>query len=363
MKKINILHIFILGLVLRMAWLCYSLPVPASDYLAYLDHAKAIHDRLPYPSKYWLPGWPALLSLFLFNNNVAWLQFISVLLHSANIFLVYFLAKKLWPGKELVSAFLFSIYPQFVMFSAILNSEGLALMMFLVALSVSVKLKNWIGSGVSGIAMAVFSLTRGEGIFYIPLVALMYHKKRLIPFLVPIMVLCGVWFLRNGGTLSTTGGVNLYYGHNPKIYGYHPLLGVDKNSVKIDREYRNRAIRYVLENPLSLAQSVWTGAKRLYTPSDYALQVSARVDTEKGKTYRKYPGQKFLVFISKFSWLILAGFGIAGLIKNRDRLIFSVILINFICYCVIFFGVARYRYVPEVFLCFAAAFIIQENNK
>lgn len=363
MKKINILHVFILGLILRMAWLCYSLPVPVSDYLAYLTHAKAIHDGLPYPSKYWLPGWPAFLSLFLFYDNHIWLGFISVLLHSSNIFLVYLLAKKLWPGKELVSAFLFSIYPQFVMFSAILNSEGLALMMFLVALNISARFKSWTGPWLSGLAMGIFSLTRGEGLFYIPLVAFMYHKKRLIPFLIPIMVLCGAWFLRNGGTFSTTGGANLYYGHNPEKYGYHPLPSIDKNNPDDDKKLRNMAIQYIVKKPISLLKSTWYGIKNQYKLSDYAMMISSRVDTKQGKIYREYPGGRFLGFISRYSWALLAIFGTAGLIKRKDPVIFLVIAINFLCYCIVFFGVARYRYIPEVFLCFAATFILQRSLK
>ena len=387
-----------LALLLRTGWLLYSQPVPVADMAEYLRLAASLlRDGCfcdPAPTAYRLPGYPAFLAVLLSaGSSRLWLGFAHVLLSTALVPLAAATAKSLAPETSRApawAALLCALNPTFVFASPLLLSEHLLLPLLFAALLLLLResARPLLAALGAGICLGAASLTRGEALFYLPVFAAAGvfaargTRRLLRPAIVAgVAVLMLVpWAARNrsaigpGAGLSTSGGVNFYYAHNRESYGWHPieqspLAGLDE----LERNRRGYEIgRAVLaeESWGERARDAWTGTRALFfTGGHYSIFWSTRAD--KNPAIGEFPGRdlrglRFLnATISPFYVALLPPVALS-LLFIRRRLsqtllsLAGLVLMNWVCYALVFWGKARYRFVSEFVFCIVAAASIAE---
>ncbi len=239
------------GFILRFCWLLYAQPIPVSDFLRYKTLAENLWDKgffgVDTPTALRTPGYPFFLAgCMVISRSDLWLQFVNISLSLIICVEVYFVAARLFHRKAAIwAALLCSLNPAFVLFSPVLASEHLFCVLILGALLLiwPANKPGFLRISLSGFLLGMSILTRGEGLFYIPLFAILAFWKvgtegqkkyglRICraTLLLVITISCLIpWYLRNakvfgpGAGLSTTSGLAFYYGHNPIKYGYFPL--------------------------------------------------------------------------------------------------------------------------------------------
>ena len=126
-------------------------------------------------------------------------------------------------------------------------------------------------------------MTRGEGLFFLPILLVMtyftFYKgaHRYLAVFVPllaIVVTITPWYICNyhvvgsGSGLSTTGGINFYYAHNDNQYGWHSLKGTvfdGKDEVHQQELGYQLGLEYLTNASLSrIARDFTIGTKSLF---------------------------------------------------------------------------------------------------
>ncbi|MFZ2095392.1 MAG: hypothetical protein WAV05_02025 [Anaerolineales bacterium] len=404
-SKLNLIHILILALLLRVAWLIYAQPIPISDFGEYRLLASNLimyHQfGYPIPTAYRLPGYPIFLALFLLvNNSNLWLGFINVLLSLLIVYFVYILASILTENIKigLIASFLAAIYPIYIFFSPILASEHLFTVLLYGGLILilspvdgrKIYITRFFAGGLLGAAM----ITRGEVIYYIPIIALLAilpskkksgeevktrNSHRIISLFL-LMIAWGIiilpWYIRNqkvigpGSGIGTSGGIMFYYGHHNENQVWEDLLA-DENlgngEATRSANAFQKGLSYIYQTPISIQlRDKVIEALRLYAPNDYPVFWSVALPRADDGTRQEKP----LPGIEIFSMLAISGYLILGtlaflalfFIKNYPPRFWITILgfalMNLLGYAVLFAATSRYRYTIEGFLCILAGSIL-----
>jgi 4-amino-4-deoxy-L-arabinose transferase-like glycosyltransferase len=393
----KILWIVILALTLRLAWMFYATPVPLGDSKSYRDAAANILDHgqigYPQPSAYRLPVYPVFIAgIMVVSRSTLWLGFSSVLLSTTLVYLMYRLVLQgtAREGIALLGALFCAVNPTFILSSSLLSSENLFSVLMMLSLLTVVGLGVPIvrRSVICGVLVGLSVLTRGEGVFYLPAVLLsgmlcgLSRRERCIAATVPALVaiICVLpWCIRNYCMeervvgLSTTGGLNAYFAHNPDYYGWQSVVGTPLeglSEVEQNKQGRILALKNIGEGGVAgLLKNVGHGTVELYlTTADYALNWSLR--KTRSDSAGPYPmndsrSTKWFRASLLLYYLLLAG-AIASLFFLRKypvrlwSMLLGVILMNWICYAWVFWGYARYRYVSEVLFCALSAIAVAE---
>jgi 4-amino-4-deoxy-L-arabinose transferase-like glycosyltransferase len=368
---------------------------PFSDYLVYHDLAAGLVSQhqfgYPDPTANRLPGYPALLSIFMaVSRSGTWLNVCNVLLHGVLTVLVFFFATRLTGTRAIgiIAALLCAANPTFVFFSPVLGSEHLfaplvfgALLLILSAQRDRPGQTLW-KTIVAGAMLGLAVLTRGEGAFYLPvflLLAMRAGASWTQKFkLAGIMALACVslltpWYLRNlhhfgsGAGLTTISGLNFYYGHNPQRYGSFRLVGYPfdgLDEVALQKAAYQQAMYYLRTDPTRLLSDVRNGTTRLYFEvANYAVHanlVMAGTTFTYGSVPRKdYPkGSRGAVKRFYIGLAALALLSLAFWKRYHNRVLIPLVLIvllNWFCSAVVFWGRPRYRYTSEIVFCILAA--------
>jgi len=284
-----------------------------------------------------------------------------------------------------VSAWVVALDLYFVFYSPVLASEHLFALMVLGSLAVGAD-----PSGehphrtavISGVLLGLATLTRGEGIFYLPVLAglLFFKKTSLVPsrpkrlLVASLAVGCAVlvlvpWYVRNriqvgpGAGLSTTGGLNFYYAHSER-YGFRPLSDTPLD----DHPTRERNAAgyqigwgFIKENPGSVLDSIVAGTRELYRPDDDGVYWSTRTHAEGERIQKDVPLLGAWSFLGKTSLQLLEVLAVLALLRRRPWtkkaawLLGGILFANWVCYAVVFFGQPRYRWMAEMAICMIAA--------
>jgi 4-amino-4-deoxy-L-arabinose transferase-like glycosyltransferase len=394
---INPLSVIVFVFVaIGFTWTLWMKPAPTSDYYAYFKLASGLLDHhqfgYPMPTARRLPGYPTLLALpMLISRSYVWLGLFNVLLCAALLPLVHRLTFSLSMGSKwtaLLAATLCALNPTFVFFSPVLATEHLFVLLFFSSLVVlfSRRLGSKTTAVFAGLLLGLAVLTRGEAAFYLPVVLFVAwttsngraRQKATRTALVIAVSVAAVlpWAVRNwvvigpGAGMSTVAGENFYFGHNPDLYGDHALSvdGLDSpNEADRQRVWFRRGWTNIADDPSSLLRDIRTGTYELFvSPGGYALW-AAMVSSTPGNhrrfiQKREHPwGTKRLLFefyrvialLSALGILIVTRIGRVG-----SFVLYGVLLMNWVCYAVVFWSKPRYRYTAEVVMCILAAFVL-----
>jgi 4-amino-4-deoxy-L-arabinose transferase-like glycosyltransferase len=391
--------LFALSVVLGTLWLLHMKPItPFSDYLVYHDLAAGLISQhqfgYPDPTANRLPGYPALLSLFMaVSRSGTWLNICNVLLQGLLTVLVFFFAARLTEKRSIgiIAGVLCAVNPTFVFFSPVLGSEHLfaplifgALLLMLSAQKDRPGRATW-KTVIAGAILGAAVLTRGEGAFYLPVFLLIAARagetwKQKLKLAGIITLVCASaltpWYLRNvhhlgrGVGLTTIAGLNFYYGHNPQRYGSFRLQGYpfdDLDEVALQKVAYQYAMYYLREDPTRLLSDVRKGTTRLYFEvANYAVHanlIQGGANVTYGSTPRKnYPtGSRGAVKRVYATMAILALLSFIFWRRHRGKVFTPLVLIvalNWFCSGVVFWGRPRYRYTSEIVFCILAAILL-----
>jgi 4-amino-4-deoxy-L-arabinose transferase-like glycosyltransferase len=384
--------VFLLSLLLGTAWWIHSKPVtPYSDFQEYYALAQGLaangHFGHPEPTARRLPLYPAFLSLLIrISPSVAWLNYANVVLNSLLVVLIYFLTLRVCDRREIaaIAAALCAVCPTFVYLSPVLAAEHLFAPLLFGAILVLVAdhPRSWVRASVAGALLGLSALTRGEAAFYLPVLLILvwlnkgsiFHRLTAGGLLIVLFTaVLTPWYVRNervvgkGAGLTTLSGVNFYYAHNPNRYGWHrltghPWWGLDE--VTLHRTAREYAIRHLKEEPGGIVTDMkWGTVLLLVRPATYSLYSTLIVpggDVAGAKPRKDYPpGSRGLVRYFYYGIVLLAFASI--FLWSRRGVVFPLLLLvvmNWVCFAVIFFGKPRYRYTSEIVFCILSAIVI-----
>jgi 4-amino-4-deoxy-L-arabinose transferase-like glycosyltransferase len=198
-----------------------------------------------YPTAYWPPGYPFLLSrLYLVLGHLPKAgACVNILLNLGICFLTYKIAGLIWGEKVArVTMFLLVIFPGQILYTNPLLSENLFTFLFLLALLLLMNLRepdrsHWLAVLVGGIVLGLATLTRAVSLAFLPLLIPFWKMqtgsykmtlRNLAIGAVGLLIVVTPWILRNQqvvgkATIATNGGVNFYLGNNPKSgMGWNP---------------------------------------------------------------------------------------------------------------------------------------------
>ena len=390
-----ILFILSLAFILRLAWLFYAQPVPISDFNDYRTLAEGILDHgqfgYPEPTSFFLPVHPTLVAaLMLVSRADLWLGFGMVLVSTASCLLIYLVARRVLARERpsLIAAAIFAFLPVFVLYSPVLATEHLFIVLMLLAMLAVVTLRGSTGwrELAVGLLLGLAILTRGEALFYAP--ALLFYlwvgttTPRRIKWRQSMLIIVGIvvvlvpWYVRNavvvtGETgLSASAGVNFYFAHNDSgFYGAYtegsPLQGL--SAVDASREGWRLAFEYLRENPLRLVKDTRRATQELFGDPDYALFLSTRDIRFRGDPDHFDKALRFTTSLGQAlrltATLLIAAAAFSLLLvplwtRPLATLVLPLIVSSWALRTVIYWAIPRYGYFISVMLVLFSALTI-----
>ena len=390
-----ILFILSLAFILRLAWLFYAQPVPVSDFNDYRTLAEGILDHgqfgYPEPTSFFLPVHPTLVAaLMLVSRADLWLGFGMVLVSTASCLLIYLVARRVLARERpsLIAAAIFAFLPVFVLYSPVLATEHLFIVLMLLAMLAVVTLRGSTGwrELAVGLLLGLAILTRGEALFYAP--AFLFYlwvgtaTPRRIKWRQSMLIIIGIvvvlvpWYVRNamvvtGETgLSASAGVNFYFAHNDSgFYGAYtegsPLQGL--SAVDASREGWRLAFEYLRENPLRLVKDTRRATQELFGDPDYALFLSTRDIRFRGDPDHFDKALRFTTSLGQAlrltATLLIAAAAFSLLLvplwtRPLATLVLPLIVSSWALRTVIYWAIPRYGYFISVMLVLFSALTI-----
>jgi 4-amino-4-deoxy-L-arabinose transferase-like glycosyltransferase len=374
--------VFLAALALRAAWALFVQPQPYSDFSDYYQLAQSILDRGEYgyqePTAFRLPLYPLLLSGFmLVSRSVLWLSLVNAALSAALCLAASALAGRLWPRADRIwlAGLACALFPSFVFYSPLYMSEHLYALLLAGVLILGLADRPGPSRlALAGLLYGLAVLTRGEAVFYYPVVAGLFAFqlrpgwRRMVAGAALVTLVAavptGAWWLRNrvvigpGAGLATNSGMTFYEGHNPTGYGYkgdyrrEPFRSLEELPRK--RKAMELALDYIVEHPGHLWRSVGQGTWQLVRPSRLAVYLSTRSAGLDPGTERVFN------YLAWGGYCLLAGLALASLWTGRRwppvslALLGGLALCNWLGYAWVFWGMARYRFFIEMLMCVMA---------
>ena len=284
--------IFLLALVLRLAWSFYADADPRYvwrfDMSIYDYQTQQLADGNGYidyqgnPTAHWPPGYPMTLAplYYLFDNNTLSAPMLNVALGGATVVLVYLLGSRLFNRRVgLTAALLLALFPNQVFFSSLTLTETLfttilvLILVLVVYLMLGQRAPRLWQVGLIGALIGYAALVRGESLlliaFIVPALLLRWRSwRRVLTYaavlLVGMAVIIAPWTVRNVVRMksfiliSTSGAEAFWVGHHAGADGritgfdvgfrYEPLPNPERE-VKINDIALNEALTFMKHHP------------------------------------------------------------------------------------------------------------------
>lgn len=379
--------ITMVGLALRLGWLLVAQPAAVSDALGYKSLAErwiteGRYERFGEPTAWRTPGYIGFLALGIaVSTSELWLGFLNVVVATATVPLVAVLARRLGLSTRtaVVAAGLAAVMPPMVLWAPVLGPENLQTPLLLLGLvfaadpARSTRQSMW-----SGLVFGLAILARPESLVYLPVAALAMwpdDRRRLLRRSAVVVavaaMVCLPWVVRNqievGPVgLSSVGGVNFYLAHRDDGYGFAHYDTTDLaglSEVEMSRRGYELGLESLRQRPGRLIGDVAEGTQELYSTPRYAPYFSSRDFAPVGP----YPLGVSPTLIASvriyntIGWLGITALGILGWVllvvrRHRSVLVLSgMVVANWLCFAVVFWALARYRFSIEPMVCIAAA--------
>ena len=376
----HIIAIMGVGFVIRVGWLLHAHPQPVSDFQVYQQLAINLLDKgffgIDAPDAVNLPGFPSLLAgLILLSRSVWFLSFAMVVLSTTACLLVYLLGLRLTGRRQvaLVAAGAFALNPTFILYSSVLGTEHLFTLLVIGTLLMTLSLRDGATRTAFGVGalLGIAVLTRGEAVFYIPVIAAFVwfadptrsarsNARLSAVVLLALVLVTAPWVIRNaivvdaGVTLSTVGGINFYFAHNPDHYGWTEDVPWPPGAhIEANRMGWELGLEYLKAKPMSILESTRDGTYHLFGAPSYALfwatqQPDSEVFLEFEPRYVRFEGVIGKLLTTGGTFLLsmaAASFLTWRTWSRRLRIVLpAMILCNWLGYAVLFFGHPRFRY-------------------
>lgn len=385
------------GFLFRLIWLLYAQPEPISDFNDYRTLAFDLidHGQFGYPEStaFFLPAHPWYLAAFaLVARSAVWLGFSTVLLSTAAIGLLYLVAREIFDDelRPLIAAGAAAVFPTFVFFSPVLATEHLFVVLMLLAVLMALKVADRppVRALAAGGFLGLAALTRGEAIFYGPVILLIIwfsagvadRSRRLVLWglmLAGSFAVVFPWVVRNQVVvgsfgLSSTSGINFYNAHNDTgFYGVarpSALAGLDAEAAS-DLGWE-LGLEYLRDDPLSLIRNLRPGTIEYFRDPNYALVFSTRDEKENPRD-ETYPVKDIrLLGVSGIALRVGAtaalALAAASLLAWRSwprrlwLVVVPLVATSWFLRTVIYWAQPRYRYFTDVLLLLLVAVAVAQ---
>ena len=272
---------------------------PASDFEWYFARATGIAQGIGYAqagilTAFWPVGWPGFLGglLWLFGPSVVVGQYANLVLSVIVVWLITLIGTRLFGDRRVgrLAALIITLLPNqngyVPLRSAEIFFEFLLLLGFFLVLRESTA-----GLLMAGCVFGVSALTKSQAILLPAVIALPLldvrggHRglgrmaRTTLLMGIPMIIVVLPWTMRNHQVfdawipISTNGGITLLTGNNPSARGGFtagdPLvtdLSVKpEDQVQADRTARERAVRWMVQNPVGFLKLIPLKVLRLWT--------------------------------------------------------------------------------------------------
>jgi len=383
------------AVAVRAGWALYARPEPVSDFADYLKIARTMESEHAFvrgngePTAIRLPGYPFFLSLLLrLSDGRFFLGAGNIALAAATCGLLGLFAFNLFRGSRgmaLWAMTIYAFYPPLVFYSPVLSSEQLEAFLAVWVLAAVTGPGELTARRLAGCGLltAAAILTRGSAVVLVPPVLAVAAERfrgapralaaRAAVFLVAAALPLAAWALRNrllvgpGVGLSTQGGINFHYAHNPVRYGWRACLGSSriwkcKEEAEMAREGYRLGWSYIRENPADLLECLRRGAAELYGVPHYGWRWSLAEEASGKKWKHARPvAERYLVKATEDGYAVMAVLillAVLGFRRMDPRALLPLALTllgHLIFYGLLFHGAPRYGYPAAVLLCAPAA--------
>jgi len=399
--------IFLLALVLRLAWSFYADTDPRKvwryDMTIYDYQAVQLADGNGYidywdkPSAHWPPGYPMALAplYFLFDNNPVAARMLNAVLGSATVVLLYLLGSRVFDRRVgLTAALLLAIFPNQVFFSSLTMTEIFftTLLILILLLTVYLMLGQrapplW-QVGLVGALIGYAALVRGEGLllmaFILPALLMRWRSwRRVLTYaavlLVGMAVIIAPWTVRNVVRMkspiliSTSGTEALWVGHHAGADGRITVFDIGfryenlpnpEREVKINDVALDEALAFIRHHPVEDIKIIPRKLFALYEDDEASMQWIQLTEV----TIPSRAGAFFGALASVYYWvaLLVAAVGARAWFSLREpgkALLVGAVLYWTLIFGVVFFGDHRFHFpIIPIFSLWAAASLVMMGD-
>ncbi len=454
-RWVGLLASLAVAAILRVAWLLHARPEPVSDFKQYRRLAIGLLDTGVFgpgaPSAWRLPGFPVVLAAgAAVERDPVALGVVTVLLSVVQVALTWWVALRALRSTTAatVAAGTAAVLPAFVTFAPVLASEHLLAVLVLATLGVALgppatpgdagrpatsalgwrgasaggwrrasalgwrgasalgwrgaSALGWRGASAggwrrglaAGVLLGAATLTRGEAVVYLPVVAgvlgaAAWRRTRrpsaaagvAAVTVAGLLLVVVPWVMRNervvgpGAGLTTTGGFNFLLAHSPDGYGWRtplplPLL-VEDELLRDELGWR-WGRQFLEERPGDLLPTTWRGTTELLGPSTYAARyATVRFDLDLRRVVARddlrWRGSAITAAGAASPVLLLTA--VAGLVLRRRWrrsawwTVVGMVAANWVLYAVVFWAQPRYRFVVDAVACVAVGAVGAEVGR
>jgi serine O-acetyltransferase len=244
-SRLALILILAFCFIIRLVAILFLNVVPESDFLTYHQMAETIANGIPLMSKYGAVfphtiGYAMVLSVVykIFGVSVFYIQIFNIIIATLTAYLIYKLTTRLTTSKiGLLSAFLYAIFPSFILYSELIATEMLFTLLFLIVIYLICLLNGKLSYSLvflMGIVAAITNSIRPCGpvvLFAISLYIIFILKEAIFKKIASILILIVIYTACYLGIYSVISnlngfpvakspvGYNIYVGGNIENYG------------------------------------------------------------------------------------------------------------------------------------------------
>jgi hypothetical protein len=382
------------ALLLRVFFLLVVDVSPVSDFAWYYERGADISLGRGYsvngtPTAFWPVGYPVFLGLlFVFTGpSVVAAQVLNLFFSLLVLWLSYQIAARLFSVRVArVLLILLSLYPNQIMYCALVSGELLFLALLLLAswIVIQAPTRLYRAALLAGLLLGLACYIKPQAVL-VPVLFLVLHRdkgikrsKRLISIFLALTaeaVILSPWIVRNYQVfghfvfVSTNSGINLWMGNNPTANGaYRSIPESLKEEMQSfseyerDQKFRALAVEFIKENPQKVMR-LW-GSKLIklyYGDNDGVFWIEAGSVSQEAQ-YRTF--LYVLRSIARVYYIFMVGLFFLAILYRRPMpawvfwmvVYFSVIYLPF-------FGGPRFHFatIPWIMMYGASLFQSQKN--
>jgi len=294
-------------------------------------------------------------------------QVATCVLGVLNALLLFFLVRRV-AGRAagLIAFYARGLWPHYIVADTFALSEPLfdALLLLLLLTLTHPTAHSARSGGIGGMLGALALLTREAGVVYVALAVATFmvmtrgNKNRLVGLIAFSLTLCltlSPWLWRNrlvwGSPLplAHTAGVNLHIGNNPWATGGYvdlpddarpaPTAGMVFGSPQVARWHRDRAVEYILSDPLAAIALVPSKLKAQLWPSFLRYDMRAVYPT----MGRALVPLSAVCGLGSIALVTLGAWALWSVRRTGPGVFLAAVLVLNLAVAVVFYGNRRYR--------------------
>ena len=383
--KQNITSIVFFGFCVRILTLIFYGSPKFGDSQTYERIGREIFNGSLVATDHHMPGYGVWM--FISNSisqNYYGVIITDILISSATIYLIYLLSKEIFNDQIIskISAVIFALYPMSIYFS--ISSLSESLYVFLLILGILLLYKDKLLMAIFILVLSIYVKSISDYLVPVLILSFAIIKKHSLKktflnlscYFVIYSILLAPWWIHNlkkynKFVRTDLGyGIHLYSGNNPMnktgggiggldVYHGEILDSVDHDPILSDKIFKDKAYKYIKENPKIFLKSVKTKFLRFWNP--YIQDRPYPDGNDEISLIKNKTIYKIILLLSYGSILFLSLFFLANYEKKNFSRIFPLlilILLFTLAYSLTIVSI-RYRFPIEFILIIFASYSLK----